>query len=260
MDLGQGGGDDGAGVRFEVSAVNYIMDYFMQVAESVISSSLQVARGGNQPARRRRRRGSAKYGRRVRGSWQKDSTTFLLYKEQITNHPQPSIPPPIASSNKTTNKQLIFAIGAERREKKKAIAREARERAKREKACLETNKQRSKVKELCSTLSVAYRQVRGYRKENVAKEKELVSKDKALCETNEKWQDKIESLLSLSDAKARAKLSEQEMLHEAATEKRTKVCHPWHHPTTLFKAQSTNVSAIHGLVSSLEYGGWTKLS
>ena len=225
MELGQGAGDDGSGVRFEVSAVNCIMDYFMQVAESVFPASLQVARGGNQPARRRRRRGSAKYGRRVRGSWQKDSTTFLLYKEQITNHPpQPSIPPSKTSSNKTTKKQLNFAIGAERREKKKAIAREARERAKMEKACLDKNKQRSKVKELCSTLSLAYRQARGYRKENATKEKELVSNEKALCETNEKWQDKIESIIALSDAKARAKLSEQEMLNETATEKRTKVC------------------------------------
>ena len=48
--FGAGGGDDRAGVRLEVSAVNYIMDYFMQVAESVISSSLRVARDGNQPA------------------------------------------------------------------------------------------------------------------------------------------------------------------------------------------------------------------
>ena len=197
----------------------------MQVAESVFSASLQVARGGSQPARRRRR-GSAKYGRRVRGFWQEDSTTFLVYKEQITNHPQPSTPPPKASSNKrtTTKKQLNMTIGAERREKKKAIAGEARERAKREKACVDNNKQRSKVKELRSTLSVAYKQVREYRKKNAAKEKELVSKDNALCETNEKWQDKIESVLALSDAKARAKLSEQEMLNETATEKRIKVC------------------------------------
>ena len=61
-------------------------------------------------------------------------------------------------------------------------------------------------------------------KENAAKEKALVSKDKALCETNEKWQDKIESVIALSDAKARAKLSQQEMINETAMEKRTEVC------------------------------------
>ena len=143
--IGSGGGDDGAGhtvssaasplVTFEESAVNCMVDYFMQVAESMFSASLQVARGGSQPARRRSR-GSAKYGRRVRGFWQKDSSTFLVYKDQITNHPQPSTPLPKASSNKrtATKKQLNMTIGAERREKKKAIAGEARERAKREKA------------------------------------------------------------------------------------------------------------------------------
>ena len=168
----------------------------MQVAESMFSASLQVARGGSQPARRRRR-GSAKYGRRVRWFWQKDSSTFLVYKDQITNHPQPSTPLPKASSNKrtATKKQLNMTIGAERREKKKAIAGEARERAKREKACVVNIKQRSKVKELRSTLSVAYRQVREYTKKNAVKEKELATK-----------------------------LSEQEMLNETAMEKRIKVC------------------------------------
>ena len=82
-------------------------------------------------------------GGELEGLGRKNSTTFLLYKEHISNHPpQPSIPPPNTSSNKTTKKQLNFAIGAERREKKKAIAREAVERAKREKACLEKKDQR----------------------------------------------------------------------------------------------------------------------
>ena len=87
-----------------------------------------------------------------------------------------------------------MTIGVERREKKKAIAGEARERAKREKACVVNIKQRSKVKELRSTLSVAYRQVREYTKKNAVKEKELATK-----------------------------LSEQEMLNETAMEKRIKV-------------------------------------
>ena len=78
-------------ISIEVSAVNLIQNYFMQFVPSAFQNNNRAARALDPP--RKRRRGAAKFCRKVRGGRQKASTTFATWKEHIATNPPPVISP-----------------------------------------------------------------------------------------------------------------------------------------------------------------------